>query len=136
MNYEVTFIVSPELPAEKVEELAAKAVKIIEDLKGTVKTVQQLGKKRFAYPINKLREGSYVYMEISGDSEIVNAVESFFKFNDLIIRFLTIKVEKKKVVAKPTAKAEPQAEAPEAKKLQQAMEVKQGEPTTDQLPLT
>ena len=134
MNYEVTFIVSPELPTEKVEELTAKVVKIIEDLKETVKTVQQLGKKRLAYPINKLREGSYVYMEFSGDSETVNAIESFFKFNDSIIRFLTIKVEKKKVVAKPTAKAEPQAAAPEVEKLQQATEVKQDDLTTDQFP--
>jgi small subunit ribosomal protein S6 len=109
MNYESTFIISPEVAAEKVEELTAKAIKIIEDLKGTFKTAQQLGKKRLAYPINKLREGSYVYMEFSGNGETVNALENFFKFNDLIIRFLTVKVEKKKVVAKKVAKVEPQA---------------------------
>ncbi|MDR3092841.1 MAG: 30S ribosomal protein S6 [Endomicrobium sp.] len=136
MNYEITFIVSPDLPTEKVEELTAKVAKIIEDLKGTVKTIQQLGKKRFAYPINKLREGSYVYIELSGDGETVNAVESFFKFNDSVIRFLTVKVEKKKVIAKPTAKAESQVEATEVEKLQQATEVKQNEPATEQSPLT
>jgi small subunit ribosomal protein S6 len=114
MNYESTFIISPEAPAEKVEELTAKAIKIIEDLKGTFKTVQQLGKKRFAYPINKLREGSYVYMEFSGNGETVNALEGFFKVNDLIIRFLTVKVEKKKVVANPAARAETQAAPPPA----------------------
>ncbi|OEG69741.1 hypothetical protein ATZ36_07755 [Candidatus Endomicrobiellum trichonymphae] len=114
MNYESTFIISPEAPIEKVEELTAKAVKIIEDLKGTFKTAQQLGKKRFAYPINKLREGSYVYIEFSGNGETVNALENFFKFNDLIVRFLTVKVEKKRVVAKMVAKAEPQAAMPQA----------------------
>jgi small subunit ribosomal protein S6 len=116
MNYESTFIVSPEVPAEKVEELTAKAVKIIEDSKGTFKTLQQLGKKRFAYPINKLREGSYVYTEFSGNVETVNALENFFKFNDLIVRFLTVKVEKKKVIAKKTAKSEPQVAAPQVAK--------------------
>ncbi|MDR0800741.1 MAG: 30S ribosomal protein S6 [Endomicrobium sp.] len=116
MNYESTFIISPEVPAEKVEELTAKAVKIIEDSKGTFKTSQQLGKKRFAYPINKLREGSYVYTEFSGNGETVNALENFFKFNDLIVRFLTVKVEKKKVIAKKTAKSEPQTVAPQAAK--------------------
>jgi small subunit ribosomal protein S6 len=113
MNYESTFIISPEAPAEKVEELTAKAVKIIEDLKGTFKIAKQLGKKRFAYPINKLREGSYVYMEFSGSGETVNALENFFKINDLIVRFLTVKVEKKKVVAKATVKAELKAAAPQ-----------------------
>jgi small subunit ribosomal protein S6 len=112
MNYESTFIISPEVPVEKVEELIAKAVKIIEDSKGTFKTVQQLGRKKFAYPINKLREGSYVYMEFYGNGETIKALENFFKFNDLIIRFLTVKVEKKKVVVKKTAKTELQAVVP------------------------
>jgi small subunit ribosomal protein S6 len=124
MNYESTFIISSEIPAEKVEELTAKAIKIIEDLKGTFKTVQQLGKKRFAYPINKLREGSYVYIEFSGNGETVNALENFFKFNDLIVRFLTVKVEKKKVVAKTAAKAEPQATVPQAANTASVIEVK------------
>ncbi|GHT55255.1 hypothetical protein AGMMS50233_04870 [Endomicrobiia bacterium] len=102
MNYENTFITSPELPADKVEELTTKVVKTIEVSQGIVKTVQQMGRKRLAYPINKFNEGSYVYMELSGNGEMVNALENFFKFNSSVIRFLTIKVEKKKAVAKPS----------------------------------
>ncbi|MDR2426334.1 MAG: 30S ribosomal protein S6 [Endomicrobium sp.] len=119
MNYESTFICSPELPAEKVEELTGKVIKIIESSNGIVKTVQKLGKKRLAYNINKFREGSYVYMELSGNGEMVSAIENFFKLNDGIIRFLTVKVEKKKVAAKH----EPKAVGPE---------VKQDEPTAEQ----
>jgi small subunit ribosomal protein S6 len=106
MNYESTFIVSPVLPTDKVEELTAKVVKTIEAAKGTVKTVQQLGKKKLVYPINKFREGSYVYMDLSGEGSMVDSLESSFKFNDSVIRFLTVKVEKKKVVTKPDAKPE------------------------------
>lgn len=121
MNYESTFICSPELPTEKVEEITGKLSKIIESSKGTIKTVQQLGKKRLAYPINKFREGSYVYMELSGEGAMVAAMENFMKLNDGVIRYLTIKVEKKKVVAKP-AKAAAVA----------TPEVKQDEPATEQ----
>ncbi|MDR1662898.1 MAG: 30S ribosomal protein S6 [Endomicrobium sp.] len=96
MDYESTFIVSPELHVDKIEELIEKVIKAIEVAKGTVKTVQQLGKKKLAYPINKFREGSYVYMEFSGDGFIVGSLENFFKFNDSIIRFLTVKIKKKK----------------------------------------
>ncbi|MDR2811584.1 MAG: 30S ribosomal protein S6 [Endomicrobium sp.] len=117
MNYESTFIVSPELPADKVEELTAKAVKTIEMAKGIAKTVQQLGKKKLAYPINKFCEGSYVYMELSGDGSMVGSLESFFKFNDSVIRFLTVKVEKKKV-------SEKAAVQPEQSVKNQVMEVK------------
>jgi small subunit ribosomal protein S6 len=99
MNYESTFICSPELSAEKVEELSLKVTKLVETSKGIVKTVQQLGKKRLAYPINKFREGSYVYMELSGEGSMVGAVENFFKLNDSVVRFLTVKVEEKKKVA-------------------------------------
>jgi len=112
MNYESTFICSPELPTDKVEELTAKVTKLVEGTKGTVKTVQQLGKKRLAYPISKFREGSYVYMELSGSGETVSAIENFLKLNDSVIRFLTVKVEKKKKAAakpaKPAAAAEPE----------------------------
>jgi small subunit ribosomal protein S6 len=112
MDYESTFIVSPELPTDKVEELTAKVVKTIEATKGAIKTVQQLGRKKFAYPVNKFREGNYVYVELSGEGSVVASLESFFKFNDSVIRFLTVKVEKKKVSAKSTTKPEQYAENP------------------------
>ncbi|AKL97391.1 30S ribosomal protein S6 [Endomicrobium proavitum] len=103
MNYESTFITSPELQPDKVEELTAKVTKLIESSKGTVKSVQQLGKKRLAYPIAKFREGSYVYIEWSGEGSAIAPLENFLKLNDSVIRYLTIKVEKKKVVAKKAA---------------------------------
>jgi small subunit ribosomal protein S6 len=101
MDYESTFIFSPQLPADKVEELTAKVVKTIETSQGIVKTIQQLGKRRLSYYINKFSEGSYVYMELSGAADMVKALESFCKFNDSVIRFLIVKIEKKKVIAKP-----------------------------------
>lgn len=111
MNYESTFICSPDILPEKVEELTAKALKIIENAKGTVKTVQQLGKRKLAYPISKFREGYYVYMEISGGGEMVISLENSFKFTDEIIRYLTVKIEKKKIAAKPVKVVEPAAAA-------------------------
>jgi small subunit ribosomal protein S6 len=112
MNYESTFVVSPELPIDKVEELTTKVVKTIEAAKGTVKTVQRLGKKKFAYPVNKFREGNYVYMELVGEGSMVGSLENFFKFNDSVIRFLTVKVDNKKVAVKPIAKTEQSVEKP------------------------
>lgn len=102
MNYETTFICSPEVTPEKIEELSNKAKKVIEDAKGTVKLIQQLGKKKLAYPIKKHRDGSYVYIELSGSGDMVSHLENFFKVNDTIIRYLTVKVEPKKVIVKKT----------------------------------
>jgi small subunit ribosomal protein S6 len=115
MTYESTFICSPEVPAEKLEELVEKAKKIVETNEGKLTLLQQLGKKKLAYPIAKHREGSYVYMEITGPGKIVNALETFYKVNEAVIRSLTIKVEKKKKVVKEVKPETTTAAAPEVK---------------------
>lgn len=96
MSYECTFICSPDLDAAKVEEIISKTTKVIEASNGTIKNLQQLGKKKLAYNINKFREGIYVYMELDGNGSMLQPLENFFKVNDSIIRFLTVKVEAKK----------------------------------------
>ena len=111
MNYECTFICSPELDVAKVEELTAKVSKIVESAGGKIKNLQQLGKKKLAYNINKFREGIYVYMEIESNGGVVSSLENFFKDTDSVIRYLTVKVEpKKKVEAKPKKEVKAQPE--------------------------
>ncbi len=105
MSYECTFICLPELDGAKVEELISKVSKVIETSGGTIKNLQQLGKKKLAYNIRKFREGIYVYMEIEGSGSMVSSLENLFKVNDSIMRFLTVKVEpKKKIAAKAVEK--------------------------------
>lgn len=106
MSYECTFICSPDLDAAKVDEIISKVTKVIETSKGTIKNLQQLGKKKLAYNIKKFREGIYVYMELEGEGSMLQPLENFFKVNDGIIRFLTVKVEvkKNKKTAKKAAK--------------------------------
>jgi small subunit ribosomal protein S6 len=124
MFYESTFVTSQELQQEKIEELVAKVVKIVETLEGTVTKVQQLGKRKFAYSINGFREGSYVYMEFSGNGEVVDSLERFLKVSDLVVRFLTVKVNKKKNVRESLQKPE-----------LRTTETKHDEPTSEQLSL-
>lgn len=113
-NYESTFICSPEVPTEKQDDLVEKIRKIVDAAGGKIALTQQLGRKRLSYPINKFREGSYVYMELSGPGAMIAAMENFYKVTDAIIRYLTVKVEKKKVVAKPAAAPAPAATEPAA----------------------
>jgi small subunit ribosomal protein S6 len=117
VTYESTIICTPELPTEKIDELVEKIKKVVDTSKGQILITQQLGKKRLAYPINKHREGSYVYFELSGPGEAIAALEGFYKVNDTIIRYLTVKAGKKRP-PKPVAAAAPAATpgAEEAKK--------------------
>jgi small subunit ribosomal protein S6 len=125
MVYESTFVTSQELQQEKIEELIAKVVKIVETLEGTVTKVQQLGKRKFAYPINRFREGSYIYLEFSGNGEIIDSLEKFLKVSDLVVRFLTVKVNKKKNARELSQKSG-----------LKTTETKHDEPTSKQLSLT
>jgi small subunit ribosomal protein S6 len=111
-TYESTFICSPETPAEKLDELIEKVRKTVENSGGKITVTQQLGRKRLAYPINKFREGTYVYMELEGKGDIISALENLYKVNDVVIRYLTIKAEKKKVIPRPAA--QPATPAPAA----------------------
>ena len=105
LNYESTIICSPEVPPEKVEEIVQKIKKIVETSQGVIGLTQQLGKKRLAYPIKKFKEGTYVYFELTAPGETVSHLENFYRINDAIIRYLTIKVKKKKVKKQAVEKA-------------------------------
>ncbi|MDR3111569.1 MAG: 30S ribosomal protein S6 [Elusimicrobiota bacterium] len=100
MNYELTFIVAADVQPEEIEVISAKVSKVIEGTKGEVKSIQQLGRKKLAYPIAKFYEGSYVYFEITGDGETVRVIDNFLKLNDRVIRHLIIKTKDKKEPAK------------------------------------
>ncbi len=146
MSYECTFICSPELDSAKLEDVSAKVLKIIETAGGTIKNLQQLGKKKLAYNINKFREGNYVFIDFEAPGSTVLSLENFFRVNDDVIRFLTIKkeIKKKKAVKKQRGssaaevKAEQSAqvkpEAPvEAKAEVKTSEVKADETKTEKV---
>ena len=131
MSYECTFICSPELDSTKVEEIVAKVSKLIETAGGTIKNLQQLGKKKLAYNINKFREGIYVYVEFEANGSAILPLENFFKVNDGVIRFLTVKVEEKKKIVKKTKKVvEKKEETVEPAVEEQKEEKENAEPTS------
>jgi small subunit ribosomal protein S6 len=105
--YESTVILSPELTAEKTEEFVEKFKKLVENSKGKIVLSQMLGKKKLAYPIKKFREGNYIYCELSGPGTMIAVLESFYKVTDSVIRYMTVKVDKKPVAPKPIEPPKP-----------------------------
>lgn len=115
--YECTFICTPEIPPEKVDEAVEKVTKIVQENNGSIIIANKLGRRRLAYPIKKFREGSYVYMELSGTGEMVSAIENYFKISDFVIRYLTVKAAKKPVA--PKSEELPQTNPEEGKSNEQ-----------------
>lgn len=106
-TYEVMYIVDPETPADKLTKLNEAVGKLIEKEGGTVVRMDDGGKRTLAYPIQKKTEGFYVLFEIEGSGQEIAELERRMRVNDMIIRFITVRVdEDRKKADKMKAKRE------------------------------
>ena len=106
-TYEVMYIIDPETAADKITTLNEAVGKLIEKEGGTVVRLDDIGMRNLAYPINKKNEGHYVLFEIEGSGQEIMELERRMRVNDLIIRYMTVRVdEDRKKADKLQAKRE------------------------------
>lgn len=91
--YEVMYIVDPDTPAERVNKLNAAVAKVVEKEGGKVVKMEDMGRRPLAYPIEKKTEGHYVLFEIEGTGSEIAELERRMRVNDMIIRYITIRVD-------------------------------------------
>lgn len=92
-KYEVIYIIRPDFDEEKYRAIVERYNTLIQDNGGEVLKVDPWGKRRLAYEINKIREGYYVLLEISCDTELPTELERNFKISDEIMRYLITRME-------------------------------------------
>lgn len=92
-TYEVMYIIDPDTPADRVEKLNEAVGKVIEKEGGTVVRMDDIGRRQLAYPIEKKTEGHYVLFEVDGTGQEIAELERRMRVNDMIIRFITIRVD-------------------------------------------
>ena len=80
-NYEVVYILDPAMSEEATAALVAK-FKTMAEAHGTVKEVDEWGKRRLAYPINDLNEGYYVLMSFDSDAAFPNELARVLRITD------------------------------------------------------
>jgi small subunit ribosomal protein S6 len=101
------YIVDPETAADKITTLNEAVGKLIEKEGGTVIRLDDIGMRNLAYPINKKNEGHYVLFEIEGSGQEILELERRMRVNDLIMRYMTVRVdEDRKKADKLQAKRE------------------------------
>ena len=106
-TYEVMYIVNPDTEADKIEKLNDAVGKLIEKEGGTVIRMDDIGIRNLAYPIQKKNTGHYVLFEIDGSGQEILELERRMRVNDLVIRFITVRVdEDRKKADKVRAKRE------------------------------
>ena len=88
-NYEVVYILDPAMSEEATAALVAK-FKTMAEAHGTVKEVDEWGKRRLAYPINDLNEGYYVLMSFDSDAAFPNELARVLRITDGVMRSMIV----------------------------------------------
>jgi small subunit ribosomal protein S6 len=96
-NYEIMYILRPDLTDERAEAAIAKYREILETNGATELEVQPRGKRRLAYPINKHRDGIYVQVNYVGSGLEIAPLERAMRLSEEVIRYLSLKVDRPKV---------------------------------------
>ena len=91
--YEELFIVKPDAPEEELDALVETLRTQLTTLGATVDKIEKWGKRRLAYKVDKYREGSYVLFQFTAAPEHVHEFERRLRVADLVLKFLTVRVD-------------------------------------------
>ena len=105
-NYEMMYILRPDLLEEQVHQQIKKYRDFLADYNSEEIEIKNLGKRRLAYPIKRYHDGIYVQMNYKADGKQVAPLERAMRLSDEVIRYLTLKLSDKKVVADESEAAE------------------------------
>ena len=104
-HYEIVFIVHPD-QSEQVPAMIERYKTLVTARNGAIHRLEDWGRRQMAYPIQKVHKAHYVLMNIECDGETLAEMEHAFKFNDAVLRHLTVKMRKAVVTASPMMKEE------------------------------
>ncbi|KAF4533586.1 hypothetical protein B566_EDAN005633 [Ephemera danica] len=91
-HYEICFIVHPD-QSEQVPGMVERYRSIVTAKGGAIHRLEDWGRRQLTYPIQKIHKAHYVLMNIECDGETLNELEHSFKFNDAVLRHLTVKMK-------------------------------------------
>jgi small subunit ribosomal protein S6 len=92
-TYELLFIVRPDMADEALEKLVSLLETTVASAKGSVKSIDRMGKRRLAYMVRKFREGIYILMTIEGEGTVIHELERRLRVTEQVIKFLTVRVD-------------------------------------------
>lgn len=88
-HYEIVFMVHPD-QSEQVPAMIERYRSMIEGGQGKIHRLEDWGRRQLTYPINKVHKAHYVLMNIECGQETLSELETAFRYNDAVIRSLTL----------------------------------------------
>lgn len=104
-HYEIVFIVHPD-QSEQVPAMIERYKALVSQGSGKVHRIEDWGRRQMAYPIAKVFKAHYVLMNIEINQATLEELEHAFKFNDAVLRHLTVSKEAAEVAPSPMMKEE------------------------------
>ena len=112
-HYEIVFIVHPD-QSEQVPAMIERYRNTITNAGGRIHRIEDWGRRQLAYPIAKVFKAHYVLMNIEVSNETLNELEHAFKFNDAVLRHLTVSKREAETGPSPMMKEEKSRNVTEA----------------------
>ena len=90
VKYESIIIVNPNVDEAGLKALEEKFTGLINE-NGKVESVENMGKKRLAYSINKMTEGTYILFNFEAEPDSIQELERVYRITDDIMKFIVVK---------------------------------------------
>ena len=104
-HYEIVFIVHPD-QSEQVPGMVERYRSTVLAKGGKIHRLEDWGRRQMAYPIQKMHKAHYVLMNIECNNETLEELEHAFKFNDAVLRHLTVRMTEAMTTPSPMMKEE------------------------------
>ena len=92
-KYELCVVVSAKIEDEERAQVVDKCKALVERFGGTITEVDEWGKKRLAYEVQKMKEAFYYFIKFEAESTVPAEIESRIRIMDNVIRYLCVKNE-------------------------------------------
>ncbi|MCI7792096.1 MAG: 30S ribosomal protein S6 [Lachnospiraceae bacterium] len=94
-KYELAVVVSAKIEDDERAATIEKVKEIITKHGGTITNVDEWGKKRVAYDVQKMREAFYYFIQFDGQSTVPAEIESRVRLMENVVRYLVVKQDEK-----------------------------------------
>ena len=93
-KYETVFILTPVLSDDQAKETVAKFKKVLADKGAEIVNEEAWGLKKLAYQIEKKTSGFYYLIEFNAEPAVIKTLETAYRRDEKVIRFITVKLDK------------------------------------------
>ncbi|MEG1498560.1 MAG: 30S ribosomal protein S6 [Bacteroidales bacterium] len=112
-QYETVFIMTPVLSEEQAKEAVKRYQALLKEQGAEIVFEDNWGLRKLAYPIQKKGTGFYYLIEFKADGKVVNTLETAFRRDEKMLRFLTVKLDKHAIIYNEKKHARKAAEVKE-----------------------